>query len=262
MSIALIAGTGGLPPLLADLLEKQGTPPVICEMRGFPSQVADRFERVPFRLETLGSLLDDLRRRGVTTLCLAGAVKRPSVDPGAIDAATAPLIPRLVAAMQHGDDGTLRALITLFEEHGFAVRAAHEIAPQLLPKTGVHTQTQPGMLDATLAVARAALVEMAAADLGQCLLLRDGSVLAREDDRGTDVLLATPGIAGSLFVKAPKPGQSLLADMPLIGPETARAVAAAGLIGIVIADGGVMALDLPQIVRVLDEHGLFLKVGL
>ena len=48
--------------------------------------------------------------------------------------------------------------------------------------------------------------------------------------------------------------------MPLIGPDTAMKAADAGLSGIVISSGGVMVLDLPQVVAILDAQGMFLWV--
>ena len=189
MSIALIAGTGGLPPHLAGSLMVQGRTPIICEMHGFASEVEGDFARVDFRIETLGSLLKTLQSLDVTQVCMAGAVQRPDVDPSQIDPLTAPMVPRLMAAMAKGDDGTLREIVAIFEEHGLAVVAAHEIAPELLPIAGVHTMTAPPDLNADIAVALAALVEMGHADQGQAMLVRAGQVIAREDARGTEAML-------------------------------------------------------------------------
>lgn len=66
--------------------------------------------------------------------------------------------------------------------------------------------------------------------------------------------------AGGLFFKAPKPGQDTRIDLPTIGPDTARAVIAARLDGMVIASGGVMVLERDDVVRLLDEAGVFLWV--
>ena len=60
MSIALIAGTGGLPPHLAGSLLVSGRAPIICEMRGFASEIEGEFARVGFRIETLGTFLETL----------------------------------------------------------------------------------------------------------------------------------------------------------------------------------------------------------
>ncbi len=69
----------------------------------------------------------------------------------------------------------------------------------------------------------------------------------------------SPG-SGAILFKAPKPGQDRRVDLPVIGPQTARNAVQAGLAGIVIEAGGVMALDLPATVATLDDAGLFLWV--
>ena len=66
--------------------------------------------------------------------------------------------------------------------------------------------------------------------------------------------------AGAVLYKAPKPGQDRRVDLPLIGPETAVAAAAAGLDGIILEAGGVMVLDLPRVVETLDRCGMFLWI--
>ncbi len=290
--LALIAGTGALPPaLLARLPE----PPLVCAMDGFePALTPD----VRFRIEHLGSFLNDLHARGVTRICMAGAVRRPVIDPAAIDTATMPLVPKIQAAIAKGDDGALRVIIAVMEEAGFAVIAAHEIAPDLLPPTGVLTRAKPeDWHKADAAEGEACVVAMGKADSGQACIVRVGCVLAKEGAEGTDAMLArffeaydppmadnpleyimdwgvsavetvkdllsgleeTPATAddGILF-KAPKPQQDRRADLPLIGPATAMKAAEAGLSGIVIEAGGVMVLDMEAVCQILDAQGMFL----
>ncbi|MDA9207657.1 UDP-2,3-diacylglucosamine diphosphatase LpxI [Octadecabacter sp.] len=299
MTIALIAGTGGLPPVVAQAVACTGQDLVVCEMRGFACSVDETVERLSFRIETLGTFLETLKARGVSEVCMAGAVQRPDVDPSVIDPATAPLVPRLMAAMARGDDGTLREIIAIFQEAGFEVVGAHELAPELLPVAGVQTETPIRDLTADMAAADVAVSEMGQADMGQAVLVRDGAVIAREDARGTAALLADfsseltgdndgnntflgiltdaisktaewvsstlhpldalPG-AGAVLYKAPKPNQILVADMPVIGPDTAMQAAEAGLDGIVIAHEKVMVLDLDQVITILDGQQMFLWV--
>lgn len=298
MTIALIAGTGGLPPVLAQAVLRDGGRLIVCEMRGFVSEVAEDIERLSFRIETLGTFLETLKSRGVTQICMAGAVQRPDVDPAEIDGATAPLVPRLMAAMAQGDDRVLREIVAIFQEAEFEVVGAHVLAPELRPEAGVLSQTSLPDLSVDMAAADAALAEMGDADLGQAVLVRGGIVIAREDDRGTEALLRDhssalidapnddgvfggigsavsrtidwvkstldpldplPG-AGATLYKAPKPNQILTADMPVIGPETAMQAAEAGLNGIVIAHQGVMVLDIDQVLNILDGQQMFLWV--
>lgn len=293
--LALIAGTGALPPALVARLD---TPPLVCAMRGFePSLPVD----IGFRLEHLGSFLAKLKKRGVTRICMAGAVRRPPVDPAEIDAATAPLVPRIQAALTQGDDGALRVFIGIMEEMGFSVVPAHDVAPDLLPRTGILTKAGPASSHTADAFAGEECVrQMGLADSGQACVIRAGAVVLREDSQGTDAMLkkiALPydtrpsasdpldwafevavdlakevkawfakGIQrpddapGGILFKAPKPDQDRRADLPLIGPRTAMLAAEAGLDGIVVEAGGVMVLDLAAVRRILDAQGMFLWV--
>lgn len=299
MTLALIAGQGGLPPHLVRVMLARGEVPVICEIEQFPSDVKGELPRIGFRLETLGSFLATAKDVGVSRVCMAGAMRRPPIDPSLIDAATMPLVPKVQAALaSSGDDSTLRIFTDIFEEAGIEVIGAAEIDPGLLPPEGV-TGTLPWNVQRDIDAAEAALAELGAADAGQAVVVRNGEVIAREDARGTDEMLGdlspdTPnfGISddpfamvggvldsvadwlsgpeaearaketaqGGLLYKAPKPGQELRVDMPLIGLKTAMRAAEAGLSGIVIEAGGVMMLDPDGVAEVLRAQGMFLWV--
>jgi UDP-2,3-diacylglucosamine hydrolase len=201
--IAIMAGTGALPGVLVRALRAVGRDALICEMAGVPVAVPDDLPRLTYRIETLGTLLADLRQRGVTEVCLAGAMGRPKVDLALIDALTWPLVPRMQAALGQGDDGALRALIAVIEESGLAVRAAHEIAPDLLPPAGVLSKTHPTEAQERDAMrAQAVHQALAAVDVGQACVVRAGQVIALEALPGTDWMLqslipaATPGAQG------------------------------------------------------------------
>lgn len=300
MTLALIAGQGGLPPQLVRVLLARGEVPVVCEIEQFPSDVKGEVPRLGFRLETLGTFIATAKEIGVTRICMAGAMRRPPIDPSQIDAATMPLVPKVQAALStSGDDSTLRIFTEIFEEAGIEVIGAADIDPSLLPPEGL-TGTLPDGVEQDTAVAEAALAELAAADAGQAVVVRGGKVIAREDARGTDAMLSdlcpeTPdhGVShdpfemmgdmldsvadwlsgpvaearaaedtsdGGLLYKAPKPGQELRVDMPLIGLGTVMRAAEAGLAGIVIEAGGVMLLDPEGVAEVLRAQGMFLWV--
>ena len=261
--IALLAGRGRLPGLLFEALAGQGAAPLVCALEGQPPEVPPGAEVLTYRIETLGRLLDTLLARGVRALCLCGGLSRPDIDPAAVDPATAPLLGRLRAAFDQGDDGTLRALIAILEEAGFGIVGAHEIRPDLLLPEGVPTRAQPSR-DAEQA-ARFGLSEIAglgARDAGQACIVAGGRIVGAEGPDGTDAMLRAAGsdARGAVLVKAPKPGQDRRADLPAIGPGTARAARAAGLAGVVIEAGGVLALDPGDTVAAFDEAGLFLWV--
>ncbi len=258
---AIIAGEGALPPAVAAALRDAEVPFLVAEPEGIPSMLTAGAD-VRFRLERLAPFLDDLVARGVTRAVLAGAARRPRLDPALIDPATAALLPRIIAALKPGDDATLRILIDIFSDWGIEIVGAHEVAPALLPPAGVPTKAAPGPDAGALArLGEATVAELGRQDRGQACVVRDGTVIAREDEAGTDAMLARlPEGRGGILFKAPKPGQDRRADLPVIGPGTAEGVARAGLSGIVIEAGGVMMLDASDTLARLDGAGLFLWV--
>lgn len=295
MTLALICGQGRLPRIVSDA---QDTRPLVAVLSGFePDSLSPD---ITFHLETLGTLLTILQDKGVTQVCLCGAIRRPPIDPGRLDAVTVPLIPRLQQALTSGDDGALRIVMTLFEEAGFQVVSVDDLVPDLLPKPGVLTfKTYAPQNTVEARLGERTVAAMGARDAGQACVVRGDEVIAREDAAGTDAMLArlardrsagagdifsapisTAGdmfggllddatgwlsggastTEGGILFKAPKPGQDRRADLPVIGLGTPDGVAAAGLNGIVIEEGGVMVLDRAKTVARCDELGLFLWV--
>ena len=261
--LALIAGQGALPAaLIAALAER----PLICALDGFaPAMPAD----ITFRLERLVPFLNALTDQGVTEVTFAGAVQRPRLDPALFDPATAQLVPRLLSAMQAGDDATLREVIALFEEADLAVKGVADIAPALLPGPGVLVGTLSPRDEADADRAAAIVTALGAVDVGQGACVAQGRCLAVEALPGTDAMLI--GLADlpatlrpdsrlgrGMFYKAAKPGQDRRIDLPTIGPDTIRHAAAAGLGGVAFQSGSVICLNLPEMLSEAARLGLFL----
>jgi len=259
---AIIAGAGRLPAAVAAELQA----PLICALDGFAPDgiTAD----VHFRIERLVPLFDALHAAGVSTVTFAGAVRRPRLDPAMFDPRSAQLVPRLIAAMGQGDDATLREVIALFEEAGFAVAGTADIAPALVPGAGVLAGeiTVQDRADATRAAAIVAA--LGAVDVGQGCIVQQGLCLGVEVLPGTDALVSSvtlhaalrpdPARGRGLLYKAAKPGQDRRIDLPTLGPDTVAGVAQAGLGGIVWAAGKVICLDLPGMQAAAARHDLFL----
>jgi DUF1009 family protein len=258
---AIIAGSGLLPAALAAAAP---APPLVAALHGFaPEGIAPD---LTFRVERLVPFLRALADSGVTTVCFAGAVRRPRLDPALFDPDTAQLVPRLLAAMQAGDDATLRAVVALFQDEGFTVVGAADLAPALLPPPGLLAGTLPPGAEQDAARAAAIVAALGQADVGQACVVQQGLCLAAEALPGTDHMLATiasllPGLRpgpGGLLYKAAKPGQDRRIDLPAIGPATVRHAAAAGLAGIVFAAGDVLLLTPETTAQAARDAGLFL----
>ncbi|WP_430463788.1 LpxI family protein [Tabrizicola sp.] len=258
--LAIIAGSGGLPAaLVASLAER----PLICAPEGFAPAGLDVDQT--FRVERLALFLHWLEDQGVTEVAFAGAVQRPRLDPSLFDPATATMVPRLLAAMGQGDDATLREVLAIFEEAGFALRGVADLAPALVPGPGVYAGGVTAQDETDAARAAAIVQALGAVDVGQGCVVAGGLCLAVEALPGTDAMLgfvaqipASLRPARGLFYKAPKPAQDRRIDLPTLGVQTLRHAAAAGLGGVVWQAGGVICLDLPAMQQEADALGLTL----
>ena len=237
--------------------------PLVVSMQGFePAGVSvDRM----FRVEQLGTLLSDLQDGGVTQVCFAGAILRPQIDPQKIDANTLPLVPKMMGALQGGDDAALRAVISIFEEAGLDVVAPHELATDLLPKPGIYTSASPQSNHESDAERAASIIRtIGDLDVGQCCAVKAGQAIAIEGVFGTDWLLESlqkrPDGSGGIFYKAKKPSQDERIDLPTIGVQTIVGVSEAKLDGVIIQAQEVIVLDKQAVIDACNDKGLFLWV--
>ncbi|HEY0212513.1 MAG TPA: UDP-2,3-diacylglucosamine diphosphatase LpxI [Paenirhodobacter sp.] len=256
---ALIAGTGALPALLAAARPDM----LICELEGFPSTVPGA-EPLRFRVERLVPFLNTLKAQGIREVCFAGAIQRPKIEPTKFDLRTLSLVPRIMAAIQGGDDATLRAVIDLFEDRGMVVLGADRIAPDLVAGAGVLTGTVSDQDRKDAARARDIVAAIGAVDVGQGAVVARGLCLALEALPGTDAMLQfvtqtrKPDHRGGVVFKAPKPGQDLRIDMPAIGPQTVARAAEARLSCIAWSAGGVLLLDRAATIAAAQAAGIAL----
>lgn len=258
---AVIAGQGLLAPAVIAHLDA----PLVYSLEGY---APDGVDATPFRLENLVPFLDSLLDQGVSRVIFVGAIRRPRFDPALFDNRTVQLVPRIMMAMQSGDDAALRAVLDVFQEHGLDVASVEEIAPDMIPQAGIVTgePSAADQRDAERAVA--ILGALGPLDVGQGAVVAQGQCLAIETLPGTQAMLEFAGLhaglrpnlsgARGVFYKAPKPGQDRRIDLPVIGPDTVSQAAAAGLAGIAWEAGGVILLDRDEAIRRAEEAGLFL----
>lgn len=97
-------------------------------------------------------------------------------------------------------------------------------------------------------------------DIGQSVVVRHGTVLAAEAFEGTNACIKRGGELGRgkdvLLVKVSKPNQDLRFDVPVIGPGTIEACAAAGVGGIAIEAGKTLLLEKEKVVALCNQHGI------
>lgn len=268
--LALVAGAGRLPELVAASLDRAGRPFRVLAVRGFTERAMRRRADAVVDLLDIPGTLRILREWAPAAVVPAGGVTRPS--PAALlNAAHAVRNRDILKSLAGGDDRLLRAVLALLEENGHRVLGVHEVAPDLLGRPGRLGRLEPDAAAAlSIATGRAMLGALSPFDVGQAAVVAAERIVAVEGPEGTDRMLARAralgrkpfgqGTApkGTVLVKLPKLGQDLRIDLPAIGPRTVRRAADAGCAGIAIGAGHTLVIDAPQTVAAADAAGLFL----
>lgn len=268
--IAIVAGRGALPRLIAEDCARRGQPYRVVVFEGVDLDWLAGQPILPAIFEKPGRLFADLRAAQCRTVTFAGGMARPRLNPLRFDLKLLSFAPKVLAGVRAGDDTTLRLIAEIFEAEGLTLRAPHEILASLLAPEGGMTRALPSEADrADMARAAEIVSALGVADVGQGAVVAQGICLGLESIQGTDAMLdfvartAAPfrhdseGGKGILF-KAPKPGQDWRIDLPAIGAETVRRAAAAGLAGIIVRAGGVLIIGREETIGAADAAGLFL----
>jgi hypothetical protein len=268
--LGIICGGGSVPLAVAEAVLRRGRKVVLLPLIGWADPKAvERFPHYWIHLGQFGRVCRVARAAGCRDIVFIGTLIRPSMWKCRLDWKTLRILPQVIRAFRGGDDHLLTSIGRLFEDEGFRLLGAHEVAPEILVAEGALGSRKPSERD--LEDIRRGLAVLAAAgpfDIGQGVVVANGHVIALEAIEGTDQMLArvaelrrngrlrAPPGAGVL-IKAPKSGQDLRFDMPAIGPPTVEGVVNAGLAGIAIVAGGTVMAEPQRVAELADQAGIF-----
>jgi DUF1009 family protein len=213
---------------------------------------------VPARIAELGAVLGRLEAEGVADVLFSGRFSMPDVlRVGAADA----LFRGFEAQAGSRSGGLLvTAIITTLAARGVAVLDQRDFAGDWLVAAGSWARRPP--TEAEWAEARAGLSlarTIAAARIGQTVVMRHGAVVAVEAVEGTTAAVrrgADLAGAGALVIKAVAPDHDYRFDAPAVGPETVAAAAAGGVAVIAVEAGRVLLLERAESLAIADGAGM------
>lgn len=268
-TLGVVAGGGELPRAIAESARDAGRKVFVLALRGSSEDWVSNFSHEWVALGETGKAFKQLRAADVGDVLLAGKVERPKFSDIRLDAKSVMLAPRVMAAALKGDDALLRSLVELFESEGFHVIGAAEAAPDLIAAVGPLGQRRPSPeQEKDIHLALNVVRSLGELDVGQAAAVCAGLTLAVEAAEGTDAMISriatlpehvrgTPAKRRGVLAKAPKPVQDHKTDLPVIGVQTVRNVAAVGLAGIAVEAGGALIVDKRAVAQEADKLGLF-----
>jgi DUF1009 family protein len=267
--VAMICGGGAFPGAVAEALLKQGRPVHLFLLQGFADPALERYPHEWVKLGSLAKYAAAQKKHGLKEIVFIGSVVRPRLSQIGLDWRSLLLLPRLAKLYLGGDNKLLSGVAKIFEEHGYSLRGAHEVAPEILVPEGFATNVTPSAREyEDIETGMALLHAIDAFDVGQAVVIAGKRVIAIEGAEGTAGLLTRVGEMRKngrlklseregVLVKVPKPSQDRRVDLPAIGSETLRQAKEAGLAGIAIEALGAIVLDAQKFVEEAEANGLF-----
>jgi len=246
-ALAIIAGNGVYPRLLADGARRAGVKKIVVaaftdETDPVLEQYVDVLEWM--RVGQLGRLLKFFRGQDVNHAIMAGQIAPKNLFDLRPDMKALLLVGKL---KQRNAESIFAAIAdelakisvdllpaTTFLEDSLA-RSGLIAGPKLSPR-------QEHDVELGWNVAK----EIARLDIGQTIVIKNGTIVAVEALEGTNEAIKRGGTLareGAVMVKVSKPNQDMRFDVPVIGVETVRIAAESGVRFIAIEAGKTLLLE-------------------
>ncbi len=261
-SLGIIAGKGVYPRLLADSARKQGVKRLFAvafrrETDPVLEKYADQVEWL--YLGQLGAMLDALKASGVKQVVMAGQITPTHLFRVRMDGAMLALLSRL----------RVRNAETIFGAVGEELK---KIGVELLPASLFmeHTMPEAGVLGARAPTEQESadiqlglkVAKMTSGlDIGQTVVIKNGTILAVEAFEGTDAAIARAGElggAGAVVVKVAKRGHDMRFDIPVVGEHTMKSLRRIKASVLAVEAKRTILLDREVVVGEADRQGLCL----
>ncbi|MDB6170216.1 MAG: hypothetical protein JWM88_3080 [Verrucomicrobia bacterium] len=261
--VALIAGQGLYPVLVAGAIRRAGVPLklVAFEEETRPDLIASfpEADRRTLLVGQLGKMLKALKDFDAGYALMAGQITPRRLFKGLHPDLKATRI--LFSLKRRNAETIFGAIAKEIAAAGVELLDARAFLDEHLasagPMTGRSFPIEPEYLAHGISIAR----ECARLDIGQGCVVRKGTVLAAEAFEGTDEMIRRAGTFktdDALFVKTVKAGQDFRFDVPCFGQRTLETMREARITAAALEAGRVIILDRPAVLAQAKTWGVSL----
>ena len=259
-SIGIIAGGGQFPLLFIEAAHKAGRRVVVVAHKGETDEkVALAADEVCWvKLGQLGKLISFFKKQGVKETVFLGTITKTQIFRDVLPDLKAISLWNKIDRKQ--DDAILRAIAKSLEADGIKVRESTLYLQHLLFPQGILTRKKPSrkqLRDIEFGWYNArAIGEL---DIGQCVVVRNCTVLAVEAIDGTDATILRGGKLGKsdvVVVKVRKPGQDFRFDLPATGLTTIKNLQKVNGAVLAVEAGQSLLFDRKEMISEADNAGI------
>lgn len=260
MRIGLIAGSGQFPIIFSKAAKSKGFAVyAVAYLNETDPALEEYVEAIEWmHIGQLKRLIMFFKKNNIGKAVMMGAIKKTKmfsdVRPD-IKAIT------LIAKMRHThDNGILSGFAEVLEKEGIKILASTFLLPDLLAQKGCWTKRKPARSEkADIRLGWKLAKEIGRLDIGQCVVVGGGSVLAVEAIDGTDATIKRGGKLArgiAVVVKVCKPNQDIRFDVPAVGVQTIKTMHEAGAGALTIEAGKAIVFDRQEMIKLANKHGI------
>ncbi len=259
-ALGIIAGSGVYPLLLADSARRAGVRKIVAAafIGETDSALAQRVDAIEWmRVGQLGRLLKCFEAAGVHHAIMAGQIAPHNLFNLRPDFKALLLLARV---KQRNAETLFGAIADELTTVGVELLPAFTFLEEHLASVGLIAGREPNRREmADVAFGFRVAKEVSRLDVGQTVVVRNGTVLAVEAFEGTNEAIKRGGMLGrrgAVVVKVSKPNQDMRFDVPVIGPQTLATAAAAKVRVIAIEAGRTLLLQKEELVAAAESAGV------
>ncbi len=258
--IGIIAGGGQFPLLFVEAARRAGRQVVVIAHKGETDErVAGAADEVYWvKLGQLGRVISLFKKSGVAETVFLGTITKTRIFRDVFPDLKGLTLWNKIDLKQ--DDAILRAIADTLEKEGIKVLESTLYLSHLLFPSGVLTKTRPSkkqIKDIEFGWKNAR--EIGRLDIGQCVVVRDCSVMAVEAIEGTDEAILRGGRLArekAVVVKVRKPGQDFRFDLPATGVRTLESLRRVHGSVLAVEAGQSLLFDREKMIEEADKSGI------
>ena len=255
--IGLVAGRGIYPRLVMEGAQSQGVDLAVAAFHGETDpKVASRGQPTQWlRVGQLGGLISFFKKAGIREAIFAGQITPQRLFDLRPDFKALWILARL---KERNAETLFGAVAGELAKAGVRVLPATTFVEDHLAQRGLLAgPSAPKNLSAEISFGWPLAKSVARLNIGQSVVIKNGTVMAVEGFDGTDATLQRGGkLAGgkAVAIKVTSPGQDMRFDVPVIGPQTILS-AAKGKVGVLVVEAGkTLILDRDEVRKLAHRH--------
>ncbi|OHB62962.1 MAG: hypothetical protein A2Y76_14375 [Planctomycetes bacterium RBG_13_60_9] len=268
-AVGLIAGGGRLPSLVAAGARKRGLRVICVGLTGYTEECLPDEVDVFYRAGVArpGSWIRKLKKHDVARVIMVGQVTKSHLfTPWRIlqylpDWRAFRIYYWRLRGKDKRTDTLLSALAEELARGGIELENSTMYCQEHLASAGVMTRHQPARgVEEDIEFGWPLAKKLGELDIGQAIAVKEKEVIAVEAIEGTAEMIKRAGqyckAGGWTLIKTSKPNQDMRFDVPCVGPETIRDLAANRGRCLVIEAGKTIIIDKPQTLDLANELGI------